>query len=94
MEAGKKASASLDVGFFQWRVFISTMQESKQTTETLEHGGTNSAQLRTSTQMGGHSQCATATGNSAWEPSQVLRDASHFKSYLLPVHPIPNCMPK
>lgn len=53
-EAGKKASASLDAGSLWWRVFISTMQESKQMTETLGHGGTNSAQPRTNTQMGIH----------------------------------------
>lgn len=28
------------------------------------------------------------------EPSQILRNANCFKSYLLPVHPTPNCMPK
>lgn len=28
------------------------------------------------------------------EPSQVLRNANCFKSYLLPVHPTPHCMPK
>lgn len=28
------------------------------------------------------------------EPSQVLRNTNCFKSYLLPVHPTPHCMPK
>lgn len=63
MEAGKKANVSLDACSLWWHVLFCRMQESKQMTETLGYGGTNSAQPRTSMRTGGHSQCA-ATGNS------------------------------
>lgn len=44
---------------------MSVMREPRQMTETHGHGGIIAAQP--STQMGRHSQCATATGNSASE---------------------------
>lgn len=72
-------------------------------TETLGHGETNSAQPRTNTQMGGHSQCATATGNSASEnpprfsEMPVTSRAIYCQSVPLPIaclrRPNPGNMP-